>query len=254
MKIQIVSDLHLEWGAEIKSNITPVGDVLVVAGDLNTGIKETITSLTALSFYVDVPIVYVLGNHEFYGGDYNFIRNEFEKRKNLFTENGIHVLDRGTVIINDVLFIGATGWTDGSFMKYQKYHNFKYPDSVKIRGFKATDGGQKWGKEDIKYIERELRRNDYGLDRPRLKTVVVSHHAPCELSISKRYVGEMFNTFFVNDWSHIIDMYHPELWIHGHMHTSFDYTIYDTRVVCNPSGYFRTDPNPEYQTDLIVEV
>lgn len=253
MKIQIVSDLHLEWGAEIKSNIIPVGDVLVVAGDLDTGVKETCRSLLELSNFVCVPIIYVLGNHEFYGGEYAFIRKEFEKRKSLLEKNEIYVLDQGTVIINNVLFIGATGWTDGSYMEYKPYLNLSYPDAKKIRGFKEA-GGQNWGKEDIKYIERELKRNDYGLDSPRKKTVVITHHAPCELSLSERYRGESFNTFFINDWSHIIDMYHPELWIHGHMHTSFDYTVYDTRVICNPSGYFRLDPNTEYQLDLFIEI
>ena len=42
------------------------------------------------------------------------------------------------------------------------------------------------------------------------------------------------------------------LWIHGHTHTAFDYTVRGTRVVCNPRGY--AGEQTGFRADLVVEV
>ena len=44
-----------------------------------------------------------------------------------------------------------------------------------------------------------------------------------------------------------------KLWVHGHTHSSFDYNIHGTRVVCNPRGYEDHDLNPEYY-DIIIDL
>ena len=51
----------------------------------------------------------------------------------------------------------------------------------------------------------------------------------------------------------------PELWLHGHVHRSYDYFVGDVRLVCNPRGY--PDPrgpgrreNPDFNPSLVVEV
>jgi len=61
MKIQVMSDLHLEFGAfEIPRTDA---DVIVLAGDIHVGIKaiDWIKNQTK-------PVIYVLGNHEYYYG------------------------------------------------------------------------------------------------------------------------------------------------------------------------------------------
>ena len=47
-----------------------------------------------------------------------------------------------------------------------------------------------------------------------------------------------------------------QLWIHGHMHDSFDYNVNGTRVVCNPRGYVRDgiNENARFDADLVVDV
>jgi hypothetical protein len=72
------------------------------------------------------------------------------------------------------------------------------------------------------------------------KFVVVSHHAPCHLSIAQQYKADfLMNGGFYSELSEFI-LDHPQikLWIHGHTHTAFDYMIGDDcRVICNPRGY-----------------
>jgi Icc-related predicted phosphoesterase len=247
MKIQFLSDLHLEFGLEInKDLINPVGDLLIIAGDLNQGLNNVIHSLKEISKFTNIPILYVLGNHEYYD---SFYKSRQEMYNKLLKLKNIYLLDRNAIEINNILFIGATGWTDGSYDKY--IHGLHYPieDLRRIGGIKEADGGEKWGKKDIKFISTTLREN-----YKKIPCVVITHHAPTPLSLAERYRGSKLNLFFINNWSKIIDKYSPKLWIHGHCHNSFDYQIYNTRVVCNPSGYFGRDPNPYYQADGVIEI
>ena len=83
-------------------------------------------------------------------------------------------------------------------------------------------------------------------------TVVVTHHAPSDRSISTKYSGDTLNAAFASD---LTDLMGPAvLWIHGHMHNSSDYIERGTRVICNPRGYMPFEPNPDFNPDLVVEV
>jgi Icc-related predicted phosphoesterase len=95
------------------------------------------------------------------------------------------------------------------------------------------------------------------------KTVVITHHGPHALSVHPRYVGDPTNAAFVSDLSDLLRG--PDLWLHGHVHDSFDYTVAGCRVVANPRGYPRnassceleknlTFENPNYQCALVLEV
>ena len=69
-------------------------------------------------------------------------------------------------------------------------------------------------------------------------SVVVTHHAPCHLSISEAFKDNNLNACYVNNWGdRIAYIDGPVLWIHGHIHTPSDYMIHDTRVLANPIGY-----------------
>ena len=62
----------------------------------------------------------------------------------------------------------------------------------------------------------------------------------------------MLSPAFVSNLSEIIDPRQPALWVHGHVHTSFDYRVGATRVLCNPHGYGAE--NPDFDPRLVVEV
>lgn len=85
-----------------------------------------------------------------------------------------------------------------------------------------------------------------------IKSVVVTHHLPHAYSIPARFQGDLLNAAYASDLSGVIESGRPALWVHGHTHDSCDYTVGDTRVVCNPRGY--EDENVRFDPVLTVQV
>jgi Icc-related predicted phosphoesterase len=56
----------------------------------------------------------------------------------------------------------------------------------------------------------------------------------------------------VSDLTAVIEAGRPDLWVHGHVHESFDYHLSDTRIICNPHGY--GTENGQFDPALVVEV
>ncbi|GJE04655.1 hypothetical protein [Methylobacterium isbiliense] len=89
-------------------------------------------------------------------------------------------------------------------------------------------------------------------DAERSRTVVVTHHAPSRRSIHPSCAGDPLNPAFASDLDHLIKAARPALWVHGHVHSSFDYRISTTRVICNPKGYGAE--NLSFDPELVVDV
>ncbi|MGE5103517.1 MAG: metallophosphoesterase, partial [Betaproteobacteria bacterium] len=90
----------------------------------------------------------------------------------------------------------------------------------------------------------------------RLPTVVITHHAPSRRSIHARFADSLLNACFVSDLERLMDRDRAALWIHGHTHDSFDYTVNGTRVVCNPRGYAKdgVNENALFDPNLVIDV
>ena len=107
MKVQVLSDLHLEHGGIVPEHHLEA-DVIVLAGDLAPYTEGLMDQLA--EHWASAPhILYVLGNHEFYGTDIDETRTRLAEE---CAQAGIHLLDPGMVRIGGVRFIGATLWTD----------------------------------------------------------------------------------------------------------------------------------------------
>lgn len=83
-------------------------------------------------------------------------------------------------------------------------------------------------------------------------TVVVTHHAPHPGSVHPGFTNDLLTPSFVSDLSSEIERWQPDLWVHGHVHDSFDYRVGRTRVLCNPRGC--GDENRDFNPGLVVEV
>ena len=153
-------------------------------------------------------------------------------------EHHIHFLEDDSLEIDGVRFLGSTLWTDyklrGKFTQSQNMRNaYVYlNDHSMIRNgsrlFTPQDALQRH-QDSRAWLESELKQPFDG------KTVVVSHHGPHSLSIHPRYIGDQLTCCFVSDLSDL--MPGVDLWLHGHVHDSFDYTVGNCRVVANPAGY-----------------
>ena len=248
MKLAIVSDLHLEFGDIILTN-DQSADVLILGGDICVARD---LSPAVVDFFKRVSqefpeTIYIMGNHEHYGGDYARSAESILDLLNSLHIQNIHVLDRATIKLGDFTFIGGTLWTDfnrrdpltiqgaGSMMNdYRGVRNTNDKNSWKFLPIHALQEHE----DMVKYIRLVLdnRRANNNHDR---NVVVVGHHAPSFQSITDQYRGNhVMNGCFASDLSELI-LDSPEivLWTHGHMHDEFDYMVGTTQVVCNPRGY-----------------
>lgn len=253
MKLNVLSDLHLGFGAMER----PLNDadVVVLAGDISRPREAA-----AWSLRFDKPVLYVMGNHEFYGSS---LERAAAEMRRLCDGTHVHVLDGREVVLGGVRFLGTTLWTDFE------------ADGTPERRAAAEDEARRLMRDFSRIRLREgedalfaphdaaalFRRQAAWLDE-RLRTphagptVVITHHAPSMRSIHPRFAGSLLNACFVSDAEHLLGAERACLWIHGHTHDSFDYRLGGTRVVCNPRGYVRGGiaENACFDPDFMVEV
>ena len=251
VKIRILSDLHLEF----QHWAPPKGDadVVVLAGDIHVGTQGV---EWAHRHFAPSPVVYVPGNHEFYGEHMQNLRGELLRTDR---NSKIHVLDGHDLLIGGVRFLGATLWTDfalhgtdlSSVDRAMVDADYGMNDFRLIRyGARGTflpEDARTIHLAQVRWLRTKLAEKFLG------PTIVVTHHLPHRRSIHPRYHGSGLNPSFASDLS---DLMGPSvsLWVHGHTHESFDYVVNGTRVVCNPRGYAPMELNPAFDPGLTVEV
>jgi predicted phosphodiesterase len=253
VKINILSDLHLGFGAFDR----PVNDadVVILAGDIS---RPREAAAWAMRF--DKPVLYVLGNHEFYGSSIDGAASEL---KRLCAGTRVQVLDNTEIAIGCVRFLGTTLWTDFSLFGQgaakataMSEAQRLIRDFSRIRRVDAADAvfspedSAALFREQAAWLDQRLGKAHAG------PTVVITHHAPSRKSIHPRFADSPLNACFISDAEHLIGADRAQLWIHGHTHDSFDYLVNGTRVVCNPRGYAKAgvNENPLFDPDLMIEV
>lgn len=280
MKIQLASDLHLEFCETVITN-KDNADVLILAGDIcvaddfkdqpqsiawevinNEGYGRAKRTHRYRKFFKGVcsefkHVIYVMGNHEHYHGKFDLsadiLRKEFESQ-NL---TNIHLLDNDCIKIDDVYFLGATLWTSmNNYDPLTMYHVEQMMNDFRIIRI-AKENFKKFlpqrvvleHKDTLTYFKNTL--DTLSTDA---KVVVVGHHAPSELSIDDRYKEEhlMNGAYFSNLENFILDNPKIKAWVHGHVHQTFSYEIGTTKIMCNPKGY--NDENPSYNENFTFEI
>ena len=256
MKFRIMSDLHLEFSGWRP----PPGDedIVVLAGDIAEGRSGVVWART---HFRDIPIIYVPGNHEYYGYDIDDLRV-------ILKESGraheVQVLDGDEVILNGVRILGATLWTDFAVCG-ESPESVAYAMQHCAAGMTDYHVIRRWGGPLQPHDTREIHLGQRDWLRRAISghsvaarnfsgpTVVVTHHAPSPRSIATHYRGSILNASFASDLSDLMAP-HVKLWVHGHMHNSLDYVEHGTRVVCNPRGYVPFEPNLAFDPSLVVEI
>ena len=246
MKIRVVSDLHFEFhadaGQSLAREVAAGGfDVLVVAGDLSTFHGLGVALLTICDAAAPRPVVYVLGNHEPYGGTW---QGAIEKSRRAQAVSGnLTFLEQAYATIQGRRFVGCTLW----FLHSGRHEPFDRT----ISDFSEIAGIRQWLSETARASARFLAATVQADD------IVVTHHLPHPRSIAAPFAGSALNSYFLHDVSETVESGAAALWIHGHTHASANYTVGATRVVCNPFGYARGspgEPNPAFRPDFDVVV
>ena len=253
MKIALLSDLHLSVQAMSPPAVD--ADVLVLAGDLH---RPAAAIEWARQF--DLPTLFVAGNHEFYGGD---LVSTVPALRQHAKDSSVRVLEHDVWHLDGVRFLGCTLWSD-----YRLYESPEQREqglqqaSTMVRDFSrirvAPDFDDKFTPavaqllfdNAVAWLEQQFAIEHDG------PTVVITHFAPARGSIAEQFTGSPLNACFVSDLEPQILRWQPALWLHGHVHDSFDYCIGNTRVVANPRGYAPKGviENKAFDPLLVIEV
>jgi len=233
MIIKYLSDLHLEFKSELIDDyfdIADGADVVVIAGDLNNsvGVYKDLERLAMAIF--PTPLIYVTGNHDYYHGDKLKVNKKLTYLDSLYTN--FHFLNRKSIVIDNILFIGATGWQNFQGYGIEKFSGMNDFHLINKHEYNVLNYGQ----YDYQFIEDELVRND-----ARLQTVVVTHLSPTERAINfgtkeVDHKGSYIRAYY-NDYDNLIETYEPDFWICGHCHDSFFDIIHHTIICRNALGY-----------------
>lgn len=261
MRLQICSDLHVEHFSPEHASLAGIRvaedvDLLLLPGDIGSG-DRSFEVARALADQTGVPVAWLPGNHEFYGRD---LLRQMDRYRTLAEQHaGVIALLDSTTEVNGVRLVGGTLWTD--FKLYEGAARLPTAVAAMTVGDRSLSDFQliKWNGGPFTaahsaqlhartrgYLEQVLAQPFNG------PTVVMTHHAPHPKSVHATYAaGERvlrsptrlpdeknswwINPCFVSDLSPLLA--NVDLWAHGHVHNSFDYTVGRCRVVANPRGY-----------------
>ncbi|MGY3505200.1 metallophosphoesterase [Bradyrhizobium sp. USDA 4471] len=258
MRLWIMSDLHLESAAGWdlpRSGARPSFDVLVVAGDLIPRMERGVAWLRER--VINQPVIYVAGNHEFYGCD---IDRTVEKARQAAAGSNIHVLQNDAIRIEGVLFVGATLWTDfalfGNAQFAMKQAAGSMNDYFRIRKLGYTRGIRPIDTlarhlESRQFIARTTGEAHLG------RTVVVSHHGSVREAMRAGMEQNILSAAYTSDCRELLE--HVDLWIYGHTHEHRDFTVGLTRFVSNAKGYGPWGPgdrweNQGFDPNWVIEI
>ena len=281
MKIQLLSDLHLEAHPHFQPEPAPGADVLVLAGDV--GSYQTGSQLADGDFGLarfsplpqhagwPTPVLFVPGNHEYDAQDFDEAHHRLRRTCERL---GITWLERETLQLQGVRFVGATLWSDfDALAEHEGTTDITRRLKHRDKAFRAANfylrktGGTRGGEPFLAEPMREEALASQAwlaqalaepFDGP---TVVVTHFAPSLRSADPRYGLVPGTAGFCNALDALLPR--ARLWLHGHLHAPSDYTVqgvdargatWQCRVVANPLGYARKGEQATFRPQFCVTV
>ena len=265
--LQIMSDLHLELMRGPRYTPTKTAaDVVILAGDIHNGTRAIDW---ARAQFPAQEVIYVAGNHEYYGQVWAATLPALRQRAAAL---GVHFLDQDCVELFGVRFLGATLWTDFDLYGPALRDRCMREAAIFMNDYATTDVRRLRAGDEVPGMGRRVTLTPKQtrkwclsarawlaeqLDLPFAgPTVVVTHHLPHLRSVLARFTGDLVNAAFASDLGDMFGV--PKLWVHGHTHDATDYEWgCGTRVVCNPRGHQRLDGRREsrvFRDDLTIDL
>lgn len=277
MRIQLFSDLHLERYPAFVPAIAASTDVVVLAGDI--GSYQSGSRLTGEDFGLarfsplragapKARVLYIPGNHEFDGLEFDAA---YARLRATCTELGIEWLDRETLVIDHVRFVGTTLWSDFDALAVQETDLTKQLQR-REKAFRAANyylSKNTTLKDGAPVLAEGLREMSLDcqawlrdvLSRPfEGPTVAVTHFAPSLRSADPRYGLTPGTAGFCNALDALLPL--ADVWMHGHLHCANDYIAsgegeagpWRCRVVANPLGYLSKGEQEAFRPELVIEL
>jgi predicted phosphodiesterase len=277
MRVQLLSDLHLELHPDFMPRAASNVDVLVLAGDI--GSYQTGSQLSSDDFGLGrfsplrpaaawPRVLFTPGNHEFDGLEFV---DTYARLRDMCQRLGIEWLEREIVTIGRVRFVGTTLWSDFDvFAKSEKTLTKQLQSREKA--FRAANyyltrnTTLKHGEPMLADAIRALSLECQAWLRAALltpfegTTVAITHFAPTLNSADPRYGHQPGTAGFCNGLDELLP--YAQIWMHGHLHCAQNYTVKGTwegrefacQVLANPMGYLHKDEQKTFIEGFVVEV
>ena len=271
MKIQLLSDLHLEAHPHWQPTPSPGADLLVLAGDIGSyqggsQLSDDDFGLTRFSprHGWPTPVVFVPGNHEYDAQDFDAAHSRL---RTTCERLGLIWLERETLVVQGVRLVGTTLWSDfdalgpvandgaNALAQQLKARDKAFrAANFYLRKTETTRHGEPWLAQGVR--EQALVCQDWmrtALATPfNGPTVAVTHFAPSLMSADPRYGLTPGTAGFCNALDDLLP--YAQLWLHGHLHAPSHYTHQGCRVVANPLGYARKNEQVRFQPQNLIEI
>lgn len=278
MRIQLLSDLHLERYPDFTAEAAEGVDVLVLAGDI--GSYQAGSRLTDADFGLaqfsplragspwPAKVLFVPGNHEYDGLDFE---QTHARLRDTCERLGITWLEREMHTIGGVRFVGTTLWSDFDAFAAQE------PDLTKQlqlrdKAFRAANFYLRknttllQGEPMMAEAMRELGLRCQAWLRQALSTpfeghtVAITHFAPSLRSADPRYGLTPGTAGFCNGLDDL--MPYARLWLHGHLHCPLGYIVrgeahgqaWQCHVAANPRGYVSKGEQETFVERFVLEL
>ena len=250
MKLHVLSDLHLEYAPFTPPAVD--ADVVVLAGDTAPGVAGI---EWARSRFDGRPVLYVAGNHEYYGQD---LPGLMDRMRDAAVGSNVQVLENDPVVIDGVRFLGCSLWTDFDFAGSEnRAHAMRVCERIvnDYSRIRFTELGRPLRPQDTRDIHLASRRwLAAALAEPQDgPTVVITHHAPIVRRQPDHPVLQAVGGAFASDLSEMMDGGAVQLWVFGHIHRMVDSVIHGTRVLSNQRGYPH-EPVDGFDPGMVVRV
>lgn len=242
MRINYFSDVHLEFGEQSLPDTD--ADIVVAAGDIGV-FNQGLDWLKA----IDKPVIYVAGNHEFYGSEYHQVMAMLRQQ---CADSNIQFLDKDDFVFQGVRFLGCTLWSDLLIQGEAKsvaigktlndFRRIRFKDEAFNQShFSSLHQASK------SWLEKQLALPFRG------KTVVITHHAPTEWSWIDT-PNALKKMAYCNDLKSLFHEYEIAAWFHGHVHNLGDYRIADARILSNTRGYVGRRMVTGFDINKVVDI
>ena len=267
MKLQLLSDLHLETHPNFQATPAEGADLLVLAGDIGSyqagsRLDDTLYGLERFSpkHGWPAPVLYIPGNNEYDNDDFDAVH---QRLREACERLDIRWLESETLLFDRVRFIGSTLWADFDALVDPKE---PMAEQLKKRGkamraanyylstCATTRNGQPFLAEEVRAqsLASQAWLRDALAQPYEGTTVVVTHFAPSLASADPRYGLTPGTAGFCNSLDELLPQ--AQLWLHGHLHCAFDYVKDGCRVVANPLGYRSKGEQESFRPQLLIEV
>ena len=252
MKIQIASDLHLEFRSRqyppaADFQTVEDRDVLVLAGDIGNRLKAWAFVERELAFS---PVIYVPGNHEYYGRHTRKDTDEAWRQKATQCPDLNYLIAEG-VTIGGVRFWGAP-WYSDLFGRRDRAYLHDVEKLLNDFSARHNDAG---GWTVARHLEEHARQTQLLREQAGQVDVVITHWPPTLHAVAPQHDGDLLNGYYVNDREDLVEEIGAQLWISGHVHDAYRALVGDTMLIGNPAGYPKEKPESRlFRPDLMIEV